>query len=352
MGTINPQGYHYGGNPMNQNPFWESEVDPDSIVIDMNATVDNVTSDDPTVNVTKTVTADGDIIFDLAFHGIKGATGATGPQGEQGIQGPKGDTGETGPQGIQGIQGPAGPAGADGATGAQGPAGLNGADGVTPTITISGSSTTQGVTVNVTKTGTDEYPAFDFEFNGLPEGESTEYEAGDGINISEGVISAKLEAGENVTLTTAADGTITISAAGSSPEPTPTPTPTPTAAGTLGLSIDTSDGIVYGCSPTFNVNPGLGSNYGASETYEPTYYDAEGNQITETAFKTDVGRGLIRFQINDTNGYKLSGTGWVAADIIYFNAGTIDVSSGFVVTVNGSINLTDATITLVAGKIS
>lgn len=384
MGTINPQGYHYGGNPMNQNPFWEQEVDPDSIVIDMNATVDNVTSDDPTVNVTKTVTADGDIIFDLAFHGIKGATGATGPQGEQGIQGPQGEQGIQGPQGLQGIQGPAGPAGADGADGAQGPAGLNGTNGVTPTITISGSSSTQGVTVNVTKTGTDEYPAFDFEFNGLPEGGSTEYEAGngvsivenvisanltagenititegqngdlviastggsgsaltagDGINITNGVVSAKLSAGQNVQLNTAADGTITIDAEGGS-------------SGTLGLSIDTSDGIVYGCSPTFSVNPGLGSNYGASKTYKPTYYDAEGNQITESAFKSNVGRGLIRFQINDTNGYKLSGTGWVAADIVYFNAGTIDISSGFIVTVNGSINLTDATITLVAGKIS
>ena len=172
-------------------------------------------------------------------------------------------------------------------------------------------------------------------------GSGSALSAGDGIDISNNTVSAKLAAGQNVQLNTAADGTITIDATGGS-----------TPAGTLGLSIDTSDGIVYGASPTFSVNPGLASNYGASETYEPTYYDAEGNQITESAFKTSVGRGLIRFQINDTNGYKLSGTAWVAADIVYFNAGTIDISSGFIVTVNGSINLTDATITLVAGKIS
>lgn len=139
---LNPQGYNYGIDPANVNPFWSGDEPPTS-GITATASVDNTTGT-PSVEVTKTIVS-GNPNFDFAFHGLKGETGATGaqgpagetgatgpqgPQGEQGIQGETGAQGPTGPQGEQGPEGPQGPTGATGATGPQGPAGSDGDDGV------------------------------------------------------------------------------------------------------------------------------------------------------------------------------------------------------------------------------
>lgn len=139
---LNPQGYNYGIDPANVNPFWSGDEPPTS-GITASASVDDTTGT-PSVEVTKTIVS-GNPNFDFAFHGLKGETGATGaqgpagetgatgpqgPQGEQGIQGETGAQGPTGPQGEQGPEGPQGPTGATGATGPQGPAGSDGDDGV------------------------------------------------------------------------------------------------------------------------------------------------------------------------------------------------------------------------------
>lgn len=108
-------------------------------VITATASVDNVSSNNPTVAVTKTGT-DAAPSFAFDFSGLKGATG---PQGEQG---------------IQGVQGPAGEDGADGA------------DGVTPVISASATAdalSSANPTVTVTKSGTDAAPSFAFAFSGL-----------------------------------------------------------------------------------------------------------------------------------------------------------------------------------------
>ena len=126
---ISPQGYNYGKDPVNTNPFWgggEGEI----ISIEAEAHVDGTTGT-PSVEVENKGTSLNPV-FDFQFSGLKGETGEkgdtgeTGAQGPTGPQGPKGDTGEQGPQGIQGIQGETGPAGP---TGPQGPQGIQGETG-------------------------------------------------------------------------------------------------------------------------------------------------------------------------------------------------------------------------------
>lgn len=97
----------------------------------------------------------------LSLKGAKGDTGATGPQGE---------TGETGPQGPQGVQGETGPQGPQGETG---PAGTTLWSGIQdkPFSTIgTGLSVSEGV---LSATG----------------GGGSSYTAGDGISITNDVIS-------------------------------------------------------------------------------------------------------------------------------------------------------------------
>ena len=161
MSKVNPQGYKYGLDPENVNPFWDYEHggDPASVDITATASVDD-TVGAPDVTVTKHTTDDA-TNFDFAFTGIKGEKGEEGaqgpegergPQGPTGEQGPKGDTGATGPQGPKGDPGPAGeqgPKGDTGATGPQGPKGdpgkdgtpgANGENGVSPIVVSTGST--------------------------------------------------------------------------------------------------------------------------------------------------------------------------------------------------------------------
>lgn len=126
---ISPQGYNYGKDPVNTNPFWgggEGEI----ISIEAEAHVDGTTGT-PSVEVENKGTSLNPV-FDFQFSGLKGETGAkgdtgeTGAQGPAGPQGPKGDTGETG---ATGAQGPKGDKGDTGATGPQGPQGIQGETG-------------------------------------------------------------------------------------------------------------------------------------------------------------------------------------------------------------------------------
>lgn len=161
MSKVNPQGYKYGLDPENVNPFWDYEHggNPASVDITATASVDD-TVGTPEVTVTKQTKEDV-TNFDFAFTGIKGEkgepgeAGAPGPKGdpgETGAQGPAGERGPQGPAGERGPQGPAGEQGPKGDTGATGPRGpkgdpgkdgapgANGKDGVSPIVTSTGST--------------------------------------------------------------------------------------------------------------------------------------------------------------------------------------------------------------------
>lgn len=176
--ALNPQGYNYHDQPLNNNPFWE-EVSPVA-TLTASASVDANTGT-PSVDVEDTFDPETQVHhLDFEFHNLKGAkgdtgakgdkgdTGATGPQGPKGdtgatgatgAQGPQGIQGETGAQGPQGVQGetgpagPAGPAGATGATGPQGPAGVGVPSGGTTGQVLAKSSNTDYDTKWITPSG-------------------------------------------------------------------------------------------------------------------------------------------------------------------------------------------------------
>ena len=133
---LNPQGYNYKEQPVNQNPFWEDESPiPD---LTASATV-NETTGTPSVVVHKSYNPDTNVYnLDFAFRNLKGEQGLrgekgdkgdTGAKGDTGSQGPKGDKGDTGATGPQGPKGDKGNTGNTGATGAQGPQGPQGPAG-------------------------------------------------------------------------------------------------------------------------------------------------------------------------------------------------------------------------------
>ena len=148
---LNPQGYNYGKDPVNTNPFWgggEGEI----ISIEAEAHVDGTTGT-PSVEVENKGTSLNPV-FDFQFSGLKGETGAkgdtgeTGAQGPAGPQGPKGDTGETGaagPQGPKGDTGATGPQGPKGDTGERGPQGIQGIQGETGPAGPTGPQGPQGI---------------------------------------------------------------------------------------------------------------------------------------------------------------------------------------------------------------
>ena len=239
---LSPQGYNYGIDPTNVNPFWELD-DVDITNVEATASVDDTTGT-PSVEVTKTIdTEHAAVNFDFAFSGLKGEQGEQGAQGEQGQQGAQGPQGPTGPQGPKGPQGEQGVQGEPGAPGRDGTDGTNGTDGVSPTVDVTditgghrititdaqgtinfdvmdgadgqqgapGQDGTDGVTpsinatatvgtgtgtpsVDVTKTGTDANPSFTFAFDGLKGAQGAQGPAGqdgapgqNGTNGTDGV---------------------------------------------------------------------------------------------------------------------------------------------------------------------
>ena len=154
MSTVSPQGYQIETNPVNNNPFWEYEIEGAGL---KSITCVKTTQGDYDYYAWSYTDAD-----DISHHvmtqvvstkaGIDGVT-FTPSVSEQGVISwtndgnlpnpePVNIRGPQGIQGIQGIQGPAGPAGATGATGQRGPQGIQGQpgtpglDGVSPEITV------------------------------------------------------------------------------------------------------------------------------------------------------------------------------------------------------------------------
>lgn len=94
---MNPQGYNYGKDPTNTNPFWsESEI---AEKLTASASVDNTTGT-PEVSVATT-----GYNVDFKFSGLKGERGEKGEQGIQGERGERGEQGEQGRPGISGVNG-------------------------------------------------------------------------------------------------------------------------------------------------------------------------------------------------------------------------------------------------------
>lgn len=92
---INPQGYNYGKDPTNSNPFWsESEI---AERLTASASVDNTTGT-PEVSVSTT-----GYNVDFKFSGLKGERGEKGEQGTPGENGEQGERGASGKDGRNGY---------------------------------------------------------------------------------------------------------------------------------------------------------------------------------------------------------------------------------------------------------
>ena len=125
--AINPQGYNYGIDPQNVNPFWKQAGN----VVGVTASASVLpTAGIPNVDVTETTDPEtGDVNIDFQFSGLKGEPGTAGDDGQPGQ------------------------------------------DGITPVINITASvlpvaGSIQPM-VSVEKTGTDEAPNFEFTFENL-----------------------------------------------------------------------------------------------------------------------------------------------------------------------------------------
>lgn len=128
-------------------------------------------------------------------QGAQGATGETGPTGATGPQGPQGTQGIQGETGAQGPQGETGPQGATGPTGPQGEQGAQGATGTAATITI-GTITTgaAGSSASVSNSGTSSAAILNFTIPRGDAGSDATFTAGDGITITDGVVSVATSA--------------------------------------------------------------------------------------------------------------------------------------------------------------
>lgn len=138
---------------------------------------------DGTAHVSYAVTSLGlsGIVGAQGEQGIQGVQGIQGIQGAQGLKGDKGDTGAQGIQGIQGIQGLIGDTGAQGIQGLVGPTGPQGIQGIQGATGLTGSQGIQGIQGTVGATGAQG-----------AQGPAGSYMASNGINITDDVLSVKL----------------------------------------------------------------------------------------------------------------------------------------------------------------
>ena len=123
---LSPQGYNLGGNPVNENPFWEQGGDtpvPAEGIPDGGKAGQVLAKATDANYDTKWVDPQSGPAGPMGPEGPVGPTGPQGPEGPIGLTGPKGEKGETGEQGPEGPKGDTGPAGPKGDTGERGPQG-------------------------------------------------------------------------------------------------------------------------------------------------------------------------------------------------------------------------------------
>ena len=155
MSTVSPQGYQIENNPVNNNPFWEYEIEGDGLKsIECTKTTEGdfdyyrwtyTDADDVSHYVMTQAVSNKAGIDGVTFTPSVSSEGVISWTNDGGlpnpspvsIKGPKGDKGDTGATGATGPAGPAGATGARGPQGIQGPAGENGVNGVSPTVSVS-----------------------------------------------------------------------------------------------------------------------------------------------------------------------------------------------------------------------
>lgn len=167
--SLNPQGYNYGGDPQNTNPFWDDTNDGGGVFI-------------PAL----TQTTNGYVLSWTNNAGLPNPDPVTITNGEDGTPGINGTDGTNGTDGAtftphmtatsggyslswtndKGLPNPDAVIITNGVNGTNGINGQDGADGVTPNITaaatVDNTAGTPGCTV--VKTGTDAAPTFTFNF--------------------------------------------------------------------------------------------------------------------------------------------------------------------------------------------
>lgn len=253
MSTISPEGYKITRDPVNNNPFWEIEIDGAHI----KSLICSKTTEDQYDYYNWSYVDELDESHHIITQKVANAAGITftpsvSPEGviswtndgglpnpsPVNIKGLKGDTGNTGATGatpnitmtatadatasatptvvvtktgtaenpsyafaFSGLKGEQGPRGVQGADGAPGEQGLPGVDGVTPVVSAQATvSQTTGVpSVTVTKTGSDAAPVFTFAFDNIKGETGAQGEKGDPGDVGAmPVISATASVDSNV----------------------------------------------------------------------------------------------------------------------------------------------------------
>lgn len=178
--NINPEGYEYGVNPTNINPFWGGGGTGYTFTPNLEAILDE---EQEIVGYTLSWTNDGDLENPNPVNIMNGEDGTNGTNGTNGINGANGvtyiphltpitggvrlsftnDGGAENPDPVDIMNGTNGTNGTDGRDG------TDGQNGITPVISAGATvnNTVGTPSVQVVKTGTDEAPTFTFNFSNL-----------------------------------------------------------------------------------------------------------------------------------------------------------------------------------------
>lgn len=316
--NLSPQGYNYGVEPYNENPFWKDEGGGGTVG-DINATASVTnTVGTPSVIVTKRTGTDS-VTFDFAFQNLKGEQGIQGVQGVQGEQGIQGIQGEKGEKGDTGATGAKGEKGDTGATGAKGEKGEKGDTGATPIIsalaTINSSSGTPSV--SVMKSGTDESPNFTFAFQNLKGEQGIQGEKGatgeqgeQGIQGIQGVQGEKGEKGD--TGATGANGV------------TFTPSLTASQDGNYATLAFTNDGDLTNPSPINIPIYSYKKNFGIANLHDIALLDQNSSDIG-AMLRAKYGECYIEYSAPQYTGFNTLRN----EDMLFAKLGTADWNSGW-----------------------